>query len=105
MSEIVSRQVPLVWVGLEELPIQFASSLVVQLSGPNELVVTIGQAAPPMTTGTPEQQVEQLNRVQFIQGRPLVRLSVTPERAADFIRVLQEGLDNHARIIAGGGQR
>ena len=91
------KEVPLIWVGLDELPVQTATHFVVQISGPEELIFTIGHVAPPMLTGTPEQQIQQAESVAFVQGRPIARVGLTTNRIRELIKLLEEALVNHQR--------
>jgi hypothetical protein len=88
-------QLPLVWVNLDETAIQMASIFQVQVQGPEEIIVNIGQTAPPMLAGTPEEQAAQISAIPFVQCRTLVRLGITTERARQFVEVLTQILAVH----------
>ncbi len=92
-------EVPISWVGFDELPILFANQLLVQSAGPRELVITFGQLTPPPIVGTIEEQREQLEEIPFVPVRPLVRLSVTHDRLREFIQVLQAQYEQHEQAL------
>jgi hypothetical protein len=79
---------PGVWVGIEELPVQAMNAAVCQLSGPGEIVLTVGQFSPPILAGTPEEQAAQARALPFAQIRRLARFGLTPTRARELIAVL-----------------
>lgn len=92
-------QVPLVWIGLDETPIELASTFQVQIQAPGEIIVSVGQTAPPILTGTPEEQATQARAVRFVQSRTLARLVLTPHRVRELISVLQQVLEGHDKAF------
>ncbi len=97
-------QLPAVWIGLDEIPIQLCSQIFVQVAGPDEILVTLGQAAPPLVTGTLEEQELQLRATPFVPIRPLVRFSLTRHRLAEFAAVMTQALDAHNTNFPGVAQ-
>jgi len=94
-------QVPVVWVGAEEMPVHFANAFlgVVQ---PNEIFLTIGSIVPPPIVGeTPEEREQQARSLPFIQATPIARLGLTPARLDELVRTLQETQANYAKLAAG----
>lgn len=92
-------EIPVVWVGAEELPVHFANAFlgVVQ---PNEIFLTIGSIAPPPIVGeTPEERVQEAGKIQFIQASPIARLALTPARLDELVRTLQETQANYAKLV------
>ena len=90
--------VPLAWVGIDELDIQFANQFVIQFQ-PNEFVLSVGQATPPAFIGTPEQIADQVAGLEFVHVRPLGRFGMTRGRLVELIAALQVNLENHDRAL------
>jgi len=91
-----SVEVPLSWIGLDELPILFANQFIIQHQ-PNEFIFTVGQMAPPALLGPPEVVAEQAREITHIPVKPLARIGMTRHRLAELIAVLQANLENHDR--------
>jgi hypothetical protein len=53
-----------------------------------ELVLTIGHAAPPIVSGNPEEQRQQLAGISEVTVQPLARYAVTRQRLAELIDLL-----------------
>lgn len=86
------KNVPLTWVGYDELPILFANQILIQHQ-PGEFILSFGQATAPPIVGTPEEQVAQAEQIEFVPVRPLIRLGLTPARLREFVATLQVALD------------
>jgi hypothetical protein len=89
-----------VWVGVEDLPIVFVNQSIGQVDDRGDIILTFGQATPPIILGTPEQQRQQLQDVPFIQVRPVSRLTLSRPRAEEVVRMLQQTLENQQRMVA-----
>lgn len=85
------RAIRLLWVDVEAKEIIFANQLLVQHVG-SEFVITFGQATPPPIVGTPEEQAEMLERVEFVPVKTVARLGLTAQRMTEFVQVLQQNL-------------
>ncbi len=92
-------ELPLAWVGLDEVPIQFANQFVIQFQ-PNEFVISIGQATPPAIVGTPDQIAEQIAEVEFVPVRPIARIGLNRDRIVELLAALQANLGNHDQTLA-----
>jgi hypothetical protein len=75
-------ELPVSWVGGDELPVLFANQFLVQTQGPHEFVVTVGQLVGPPLMGSPEEQAEQAAEISFVPVRTLARLSMTRTRSS-----------------------
>ncbi|MGH8933021.1 MAG: hypothetical protein ACRDZO_20950 [Egibacteraceae bacterium] len=93
-------QVPIVWVDVDQTPIQFANQFVSQFQS-NEFIVTIGQLAPPMILGPPEERAEQFQNLAFVTVRPLARFGLPASRLRELIQVLSENLEGYERQFGG----
>lgn len=92
-----ARRVPVVWVGVEDLPVHFVNQFagVVQ---PNEIFLTLGTVVPPAILGESEDERRaQAESIEFVQVRPIVRLGMTPARLRELIQVLNQTLSNYER--------
>jgi hypothetical protein len=88
-NEELGRLVPVIWVGLDDVPIMFANQFVIQGAG-SELTLTIGQLAPPMLLGSEDERRQQAEAISYIPVKPLSRVSLTTERLAELIDVLSQ---------------
>lgn len=101
------RLVPLVWVGLDDVPIHMANLFLCQVVARDHFVLTIGQGIPPPLLGTPEEIEEQIAAVTHVPVKPLARLALTEETLEQVSRIIQENLGNYRKAQAqeqGGGQ-
>ena len=85
----------IVWDGVENLPILLANQVIGQVGQQGEVILSFGQAAPPILIGDPEQQLEQAREIPFISIKPVTRLALTRDGLDDLIRVLNETRDNY----------
>lgn len=94
MADAPQPQIPLAWVGYDDLPIVFVNQIVLQAQ-PGEFIVTFGQAAAPPTIGTEEQQHEQLAELEYVPIRPVLRMGVTVERLREFAAAMSVALEQY----------
>lgn len=95
LAEGGAISVPLVWVGAEDLPVQFLNQFIGVVQ-PNEIFLMLGSLMPPPIMGeTVEERKAQAERVPFVPIKPIVRLGLTPERLKELIGVLQQTMDNY----------
>lgn len=87
-EENAGREIPLSWVGLEDVPLFFANQFICQFNQ-DEFILTIGQMAPPALLGDEEQRTRQLEQLDQIPVRPLARIAFTPSRLVELINVLE----------------
>lgn len=88
-------EVPVAWIGPEDVPIHTANAFVSQFDTTLDLLIlTVGQVTPPAILGsTVEERKEQAQNVAFVPIKPIVRLGLTPARAREVIATLQANLD------------
>lgn len=89
--------IPLVWINLDETPIELASIFQVQVQGPEEIILNVGQTAPPMLTGSPQEMAVQAAAVPFVPCRTLARFSVTTDRIRQLQTIFTNMLEAHDR--------
>jgi hypothetical protein len=87
--------VPVAWIGTEEMPVLATNTAVVQFSAKDEFLLTFGQLAPPILLGDDEQRLEQARMVTFVPVKPVARLGMNRGRVEQLIQALQENLANH----------
>jgi hypothetical protein len=86
------------WVGVEELPIMFVNQAIAQVDDHGDVIVTFGQASPPVILGgTPEERRREIEAVQFVQIRPVARVSMSTRRIQEVINALQQTLANQEK--------
>ncbi|HET9676411.1 MAG TPA: hypothetical protein VFP21_02780 [Solirubrobacterales bacterium] len=76
------------WIGVEDLPLQFANTFF-GIVGPNAVFVNIGSAVPPAIDSE-----EDLLNTRFIPVKPIARIAMAPGGLDDLI----ETLENTRRI-------
>lgn len=97
MDEGIARniEIPLAWVGVEELPILQVNQFLGQSDPQGEFFVTLGQMTMPPLLGTPEQQATQIQQIAYVPIKPIARLGFTRQRLEEFIGILQQTLVNY----------
>jgi hypothetical protein len=87
--------VPIVWVGVDDLPVLAVNQMVIQHTARDEFILSFGALTPPVVLGDEEQRREQLKRMTFVSVKPVARLGFNRNRMQELIRILQENLANH----------
>jgi len=90
--------VPISWVGYDDLPIAYVNQFLVQAQPENCFVMGIGQSTPPALIGGPEQIAEQAAQIEFVAVRPLAKVALTEDKMKELIAVLQVSLDKAAQL-------
>lgn len=65
-------QLPLVVVGADDVPVLYGNFFVVQQSQ-DEVILNVGQVAPPVLLGTQEQQLQQAQQVGYVPAKVVAR--------------------------------
>lgn len=102
-TEQQGHPVSIIIEGTDDLPILYANAFFVASSGDGVVVLTAAQAAPPLFSGTPEEQREQLLRLDTISGKPLVRIAMSVPKVAELVAILQGTLAGHVEAMGKGG--
>ncbi len=97
---MAEKQIPLVWVGIEDVPILFANQFVSQFQE-TEFLLTIGQVAPPLILEPMTD--EALARMGPVPVRPIARFAITPAAFEQLVDVLQRNLEHRRQIFEGEG--
>lgn len=99
MAEPKHRQVPVAFVGADELPLQYANAFV-GLVHPGEIYLNIGSVMPPALHGTPEEREAQIDSIAFLPATPIARLVISPMRLDELIATLQNTKRNYEELMA-----
>jgi hypothetical protein len=89
-----SVQIPLAWVGAEDVSIEFANQIIIQHQG-DEFVLTIGQMVGPALIGENARDIAE--KIDYVPIRVLARLGLTEGRMREFVNAMQANLDNFER--------
>lgn len=87
-SDTTPIDVPLVWVGVDELPVHASNQLVAQIAAREEIILSFGHVSPPVILGDPEMRRTQLSQMPYVPITPLARFSLTREKLQEFVDVL-----------------
>lgn len=91
MNEEEAISLPLVYVGVEDVPLLFTNQFVIQ-HHQNEFILTLCQVTPPILLGTKQERREQAKRLSYIPVKVVARIAFTRQRLVELISVLQENL-------------
>ena len=87
--------IPLAWIGAEELPVHLLNQFVCQFSQ-DEFILTLGQTVPPAIMGvTPEERAQQIEGIAYVPVKPIARLALTRARLVELIATLQANLGQY----------
>src|SRR5688572_9363225 len=86
----VSFRVPIEWKNVEESPLVFANSMLVQHTM-HEFIITFAQVHPPITLG---KTAKDLQNLPPANARAAVRVALPPTRMKELIDILAENYDN-----------
>jgi hypothetical protein len=91
------QEITVSWNGIESVPVHMANQFLMQIDAaglnPDQVVLAVGQATPPVVLGTPEHKAEQLRGVATVQVIPLARYSLTPTRLKELVEMLTKVVD------------
>lgn len=93
MSQPEEVGIPLVWIGLEELSVQLANQAICQYTPDGQFIVSIGQMAPPVLLGSPEEIRQEVKRLSHIAVKPLLRVNFSESSLRDLLRIIQTNLE------------
>lgn len=83
-------EVPIVWVGVEDLPVYAVNKFVLQDSeGNGEYFLYAGVLTPPVVLGPEEARRQQLESLTHVEVQPVARLALNEKR----LRELRDLLD------------
>jgi hypothetical protein len=89
-----SIQLPLIWPDVNDVSVLMSNVHLLQISEPDCAVLTLGQAAPPVVLGTPEEQQTMVRAIGGVSVRAICRVSMTRVRVAELAAGLNQLLAN-----------
>jgi hypothetical protein len=91
-------ELPVSWVGYDEVPIVYANQFLLQIQPEGSFVMAVGQSTPPALLGTLEEIAAQVSQVEFVPVRTLARVALTEQKARDLVAVLEAALSNSEKL-------
>lgn len=88
-------QIPAVWTVPDDQRFEFANQFAVQVDNDGMFFLSMGQTAPPLLLGTPEEKFEQARHLAFVPIKSVGRFSITPANIERLMGILQELKDNY----------
>ncbi|MFD7901039.1 hypothetical protein ACFV4G_02235 [Kitasatospora sp. NPDC059747] len=86
--------VPLVWVGVDDLPVPVANQVMAQMDQ-DQIFLTFGVATPPIILGQDADQMrESVRQIDYVPVRPLSRFAVSRRHLSQLIQVLEQAALN-----------
>lgn len=96
-------ELPVLWIGLDDLPVLMANQFIGQVLQ-DEIVLSFGSMVPPPVVGaTVKERREQIDRLTYVQIRPVVRISVTRRRLEELQTMIRDTLNNYDNRYGRGG--
>ncbi len=90
-----SKEVPLVWVGVEEQPVRAVNQAYSQFDNNGMFIVTLGMAnTPPLMLGATENR-KILDAIELVTVTPVARLAMTEGHAESLMKALQANLKQY----------
>jgi hypothetical protein len=90
-------QVPVVWVGADDLPVHHANQFV-GVVAPGEVFLTMGTLIPPAILGeTEDERRAMAEKVQFVPIQPIARIGLTPDGLKALMAILEQTLANYEK--------
>lgn len=91
------HEVQVKWPVEFDLPVRSANQFAVQLSNgpdgvPEQALLAAGFVAPPLLTGTPESQLEQVRSITELQVTPIALMAMSRARVQELITALTQTL-------------
>lgn len=78
------------WVDPDDIPVLAASHFHIMGHRSDAVLLRFGYAAPPALIGTHEEQMQQVEAIEFIDIRSRARVSISRDTAAELHRQLSE---------------
>ncbi len=92
MPKPPEREVPLVWIGAEDLPILLINLVQGQVEQ-DECIITLGQMTPPALGGTEAERQKQIDQLPFVPIKAVAKLGLTRRRLEEIVTVLQQTIE------------
>lgn len=93
--------VPTLWVGESETTVVLGNQFSIAHQGVDEFLLTIGQVATPLLTGSDDDKLEQVKGLSYVPIQVVGRFTFSRERLAELIGVLTTNLKRYDESIKG----
>lgn len=101
MSEPVRVEVPVLWVGGDELPTIKVNQFIVQVDSAGDVFVTCGTVTPPVLLGDkPDDLRKQAEAIDYVRIRTVSKFALSVKGLREFIGVMQTGVEMAERLEA-----
>jgi hypothetical protein len=92
--QATAKEIPLVWVGLEEIPVRTVTSVVSQIAD-DQFFVSFGCINHPILVGSQAAVRARLDSIESVSITPVARIAMTEEKMEQVIKALQSNLRKH----------
>jgi hypothetical protein len=94
-----TRDVPVVWVGSEEVPVFQANAFIAQTGPFGEFFVTVGQLVPPAVfPGSEEEIRQQVEQITYVPAKTVCRLALNATRMRELKTALETALETYEKM-------
>lgn len=83
---------PVVWEGVEELPLLYANMFALSVRQ-DEVFLVIGAIQPPVLIGAPDDQRSQAQHLSYVPVKPVANLALNPVRLRELYDMLHRHFD------------
>jgi len=90
-SEGETFEVPLVFVGAEDVPVLLGNNFIIQHQQ-DEFILSVGQFTPPILVGTLEERERVAKEITHLPVKIVARVAMTRQRLVELIEILQTNL-------------
>jgi len=94
-------QLSLAYVDADEVPILTCNNVVVQAHAEEEFILLLGQIAPPILLGSPEEQRAQAEGLEYVPVHVVARVGMTRHRVQEMIRALEDAARKYDEAMEG----
>ena len=94
-SDAGVKEVPLVWVGVAEHPVEAVNKAYSQFDDDGLFVLTLGLANPPVFMGGKERNQKILDALELVTVTTVARLAMTEGHAESLMKALQTNLKQY----------
>jgi hypothetical protein len=94
-------QVPVSWVGTEEIPIVFINNFLGQVDDKGDVILSFGHYTLPALVGTPDEVMKQAERIAYVPVKPIARFTLSRPRLLELVDTLQKTLEVQQTVRAG----
>ncbi len=91
--------VPTLWVGESETPVVLANQFNIGHQGVDEFILTLGQVASPLLTGTDDEKLEQVKNLSYVPIQIVGRVAFSRDRLVQLIEILTTNLARYDATI------